>query len=97
MYANSKHRKHRERSTPIYDYQPKIKSLTCPSTPLLGDAWTGGFPFIPPGAPSPGFANGDNFPPGPGFLNAEVDGANLIGVPTDGPCERWTRERELSG
>jgi hypothetical protein len=68
----------------VYNYHPNIKSDTCPRTPLPGDACIAGCADKPPGAISPGFAKVGSLPPWPGLLNADADGASLIGVPTGG-------------
>lgn len=50
--------------------------------------------------PSPGLGICGNLLPVPGFLNADVEGASLIGVPTGGVCDRVTavlRASEDSG
>lgn len=71
-------------------YHPNIISETVPRTPLLGDGLRAFGVGVCPGKPpiivgildDEAFVVG--FAPGPGFLNAEEDGANLIGVPTVG-------------
>jgi hypothetical protein len=81
-------------------YHPNIRSDTCPSIPLLGDCPTG-TPLIAPGVPGPavtppfppqepggGWTIG-GFPPAPDRLNAEAEGASLIGVPTVGVELIW--------
>lgn len=67
----------------MYNYHPKIKSETCPSIPLFGDCCgTPGCRGTGPASPGLGICGIGEFVPG--LLNAEDDGANLMGVPTVG-------------
>lgn len=66
-------------------YQPKMRSDTCPRTPLDGEAWA------PDAAAGARFCRGwttavalDAVPGVPPRRNADAEGASLIGVPTVG-------------
>jgi hypothetical protein len=68
----------------LSSYQPKIKSDTCPSTPLLlaGDVVL--FAGVPAGLGASGV---EGLGGAPAFLKADVEGASLMGVPTLGVFE----------